>query len=808
MYNYGDAPGLRIGEIISTPVQGKRTRKIYRYGVNEDNYGFINDYLRLESYSRRDLSVVEGNKMYFWTYYVDVGSGLMPDYMPFNEQMGVRTRDFLSDPYINFDLAGSPIKYNTVTEYTDSDDGLRQKTMSTYSWGDNGQISDFIVHDYDENITYPRKFANPQNACLTPVMTSKTYYKYVGDHFEPAKKESFGYGFEEKDVAWDMPTYLHTNIIFDRHLGNHGTGDVDKYGYHDAAKNYHDYSCSVYGYGFRKYVTGAQLLYNTVMEEYTPNGTITTGKRISYEDDISGGADKYLLVRSEEITNSKNEVVKISYKYPHNIMGNALYAAMESKNILTPVIVKTDSVNGVQTRKLTTNYYQPFTDMFVPQSIEIQKGSKPSEVVATFNRYDNKGNILEQQKANDLTEVYLWGYDSHYPVAKILNTTSDIAKNHITQSILDNPQDDNTLRTHLNNLRNITDAQVVTYTYKPLVGITSQTDPNNKTSYFEYDDAARLMHIKDKDGNILKKYAYNYYDAATATANLPQWQDIAGTGYCEPCQSNNAFYTGVYKIQQVDNNPQSSTHGQTRWAIGGGSYYCFQQSADEWQPTGNYRCLKDEYGFNNGTQEKEMKCINPCSPDYNKTNWWGVAGQNTTACPLPSMFHNDVDYSGTYTKNDCVSPDYVGSSVAVAAPVGMFSSPVSIALANSAAQAYVQQQANLNGTCIPVPLSLTFFNTSSSDVFDIELLDVNTNNVLYSFHTNRSGGNGGEFTLGPILPGTYHVRFTAGTSPVPPEHNYTYTAGCGFTITDYDVAITIYNVPLNRNNSCTTLTVN
>ena len=54
------------------------------------------------------------------------------------------------------------------------------------------------------------------------------------------------------------------------------------------------------------------------------------------------------------------------------------------------------------------------------------------------------------------------------------------------------------------------DAQITTYTYDPLVGMTSSTDTKGMPTYFEYDGMARLMNVKDKDGNIIKNYKYYY----------------------------------------------------------------------------------------------------------------------------------------------------------------------------------------------------------------------------------------------------------------------------------------------------------
>lgn len=53
-------------------------------------------------------------------------------------------------------------------------------------------------------------------------------------------------------------------------------------------------------------------------------------------------------------------------------------------------------------------------------------------------------------------------------------------------------------------------SQMISYTHKPLVGMTSQTDPSGRVQSFEYDSFGRLLRIKDADGNIVKQYQYRY----------------------------------------------------------------------------------------------------------------------------------------------------------------------------------------------------------------------------------------------------------------------------------------------------------
>jgi hypothetical protein len=54
------------------------------------------------------------------------------------------------------------------------------------------------------------------------------------------------------------------------------------------------------------------------------------------------------------------------------------------------------------------------------------------------------------------------------------------------------------------------DASMSTYTYQPLVGMTSAIDDRGKTVYYEYDSFQRLKNIKDQNNNIVKSFDYHF----------------------------------------------------------------------------------------------------------------------------------------------------------------------------------------------------------------------------------------------------------------------------------------------------------
>ncbi|RQO30403.1 hypothetical protein DBR32_12605 [Taibaiella sp. KBW10] len=142
---------------------------------------------------------------------------------------------------------------------------------------------------------------------------------------------------------------------------------------------------------------------------------------------------------------------------------------------------------------------------------------------SVVNRYDDKGNPLEVQMKSGELVCYIWGYNNgQYPIAMITNASYAQIEGVISSTTLQNLNKgyrlvgatqvyliDNEIRDAINTLRSaLPKAQVTSYTYKLLVGMTSETAPNGAIIFYEYDCFNRLSFVKDQNGKIIKQNTY------------------------------------------------------------------------------------------------------------------------------------------------------------------------------------------------------------------------------------------------------------------------------------------------------------
>jgi len=269
-------------------------------------------------------------------------------------------------------------------------------------------------------------------------------------------------------------------------------------------------------------------------------------------------------------------------------------------------------------------------------------------------------------------------------------------------------------------------AQMTTMAYEPGVGMTAQSDINDKITYYQYDAAGRLILVKDDNGYVLKKICYNYQGQPGNCADntIPLWQ-LTGATRCKPCPQNNSYISNMKQQEERDNNPNSDTYGNVRWV----DWYTGCTAPTDWQNTGNTRCVTIN-NQNTGEQQQEQSDRNPCSNTYNQTRWIS-AGTNTTACPVPAVYRS-LPINKVYYKQDC-GPQQNPLPYPVNLAEGAFTSPNSPQEANALAEQEAQRLANINGGCFTAYVrAVTVFKNNPPD-------GLQYSEVTFYFYSDAAG---------------------------------------------------------------------
>lgn len=246
-------------------------------------------------------------------------------------------------------------------------------------------------------------------------------------------------------------------------------------------------------------------------------------------------------------------------------------------------------------------------------------------------------------------------------------------------------------------------AFMTTYTYEPLVGITSECNPNNQVTYYNYDGFARLVLVSDQYKNIIKKLCYNYF------------------GQVENCQ-------GIGNVSKSDffprNNCSAGYQGSiVTYSVPANTYYAYTQAEADQLAQNDVSLNGQSYANAHGS----------CMPIY-----------------------YNVAKSATVTRNNC-NAGYQGSTVTYTVPANTYSSVVSQAAADSTAQAAAnangQVYVNSTGTCTPIVGQIYSYNTRSG--YSIKFTEVSTGTI-----TQYNVPIGSNVLLGNLQTGTYNIQVT------------------------------------------------
>lgn len=273
---------------------------------------------------------------------------------------------------------------------------------------------------------------------------------------------------------------------------------------------------------------GKILDFRTTVNDYANGNTLSSMKEFTYN---SNG-----LLSQESSTSSDGSTLTNNYSYASDYTGvnSGWIKELKDRNMVGIPLEVYSKRNGLVTGGTFTTYLS-HDNIINPDKLYQIESTSPKAIASTVPNgtipsdlklsgtvtYDIHGNLVQSRAENNIYTSYLWGYNKAYPVAKVVGvdyaTISALVNNWtVDPSVLANPfTSDVQIRQELDNLRTAlagTKAFISTYTYLPLVGISSQTDEKGLTTYFSYDNHNRLAVVRDHQNNILKQYEY-YYSA-------------------------------------------------------------------------------------------------------------------------------------------------------------------------------------------------------------------------------------------------------------------------------------------------------
>ena len=226
-------------------------------------------------------------------------------------------------------------------------------------------------------------------------------------------------------------------------------------------------------------------------------------------------------LRSAVVTfDSMGDSIRTLYRYPADInSGN--YAAMTTKKMLNfPIEQTTWKKNYITGGKLTT--YKANGSYFVPDQIYNMEVQTPFTSMSpdfngtgkdihygsadiTFDSYSSSGSVRQTTGRDGTTTAYLWDSYGNYPMAQVKGAA------YSQISSLDAKVCSYSSSTLWNEINGqVPSAFISTYSYKPLVGAKSITNPANVTTNYTYNINNKPYLVRDDDKNIMQLYRYCY----------------------------------------------------------------------------------------------------------------------------------------------------------------------------------------------------------------------------------------------------------------------------------------------------------
>jgi hypothetical protein len=248
-------------------------------------------------------------------------------------------------------------------------------------------------------------------------------------------------------------------------------------------------------------------------------------------------------------------------------------------------------------------------------------------------------------------------------------------------------------------------SQMNTFTFSPLIGMTSKSDEGNHTLYYEFDGQNRLKLIRNKDRNVLKMYCYNYAGEIDRCEGLVYYNTYQTQHFTKNCPYGGST-TVTYSVDAGQYTSLLSVEDANRKALAdiaqNGPAYAEKMAVCDYYPSQAmsdtfYRntCgqggqgLPYRYNLPQGTETSTISIEDANAKAAIKLKTLGQAAANAGG---NCIWTNTGTYSRTLSTQGC-DPTAVPSTETYTVYPGRYSSIISGAHAESLATATIDADA-------------------------------------------------------------------------------------------------------------------
>jgi len=306
-----------------------------------------------------------------------------------------------------------------------------------------------------------------------------------------------------------------------------------------------------YPYRPPTYYSYKSVMTRSETKHYLENDILTQAQEYSYD------FDTHHLLQTKQIVEEDTQEYTATRYYPYSteISTDPGMWTLRNENRLGTVVLSESHKNNQTLGKQKFNY-SGFHGNTLVSSAWTAKANDPLERRVAYENFDTEGRLLQTRAENGVPTSYIWGYNNQYIIAKIENAAYSQVSHLVTglKNLADADNDscggtgncqEQNLRNALNALQeepSLANTLISTYTYDPLIGVTSMTDPSGITVYYEYDNFNRLTAIRDLNHDLLTTYSYTITDELVNSLG----EDAVGLTSC----------TTIYQAQATQDDGQ------------------------------------------------------------------------------------------------------------------------------------------------------------------------------------------------------------------------------------------------------------